>query len=144
MILPDLKNLFKSYLSEVGQEYTDFAERRWKSYQKRFKRYTHIFDIKPFNRWTDVLEQLNQQEQTDTERQDVGCQLWGILGRLIADRPTTDKEQDALKRRLFAYTDILETYGYTLQDIQQITGADELRTTLGQLDTTDSNYIFHG
>ena len=71
-----------------------------------------------------------------------GCQMWGIMGRLLAQQETTPNEIDAIKRRLFAFPNEAQKKDIYITDIQQITGSDELRNILNEYDPQDLAYMF--
>jgi len=71
-----------------------------------------------------------------------GCQMWGIIGRLLAHQETTAGEIDAIKRRLFAFPSEGLKKDIYMDDIQQISNADELRYTLNEYDPLDLANMF--
>jgi hypothetical protein len=75
--------------------------------------------------------------------EETGCQLWGIIGRFLTNKETTNKEQDAIKRRFFGYLDVMEQYEYTIQDIQQLTGPEEIKRLINELEPEDLANIFY-
>lgn len=89
------------------------------------------------------MRTLQRKNMDDIMPETTGCQLWGIIGAFIAHKPLTDTENDAIKRRLFAYTDIMETHTITLTDIQQLKTTDEIRNIINELTTPELNTIFY-
>lgn len=79
-----------------------------------------------------------------------GCQLAEPIVRLLQYKPLTNKEVDALQRRLFAYEDILDTHNITLQDIRDIRTKETkdyfmsyLRNTINKLTPTEAIHMFY-
>ena len=61
-----------------------------------------------------------------------GCQMWGIIGRLLVNQEVDSSEIDAVKRRLFAFPDQAEEIAFSREDIANISDADDLRWALGE------------
>jgi len=73
----------------------------------------------------------------------IGCQLGAVMGRFITYMPVTDREMDAIKRRLFGFMGIMEEHAYTVAWIQEIDTADELHMALNELSGRELGEIFH-
>lgn len=71
-----------------------------------------------------------------------GCQMWGIVGRLLADQEISGNEINAVKRRLFAFPEEAMKKDIYLEDVQDITGAYELKGALNAYDPTDLARMF--
>lgn len=72
-----------------------------------------------------------------------GCQLWGTIGQFLTHQTITDKEIDAIKRRLFGFQDIMEKHEYTLADIQELSTPEDIRQTINELTPTDIAEMFY-
>lgn len=73
----------------------------------------------------------------------MGCQLWGIMGKFLIYEAITDKELDAMKRRLFGYLDVIKDIGYDISAIQVIKDADMLRTVINEMKPHHLAEIFY-
>lgn len=61
-----------------------------------------------------------------------GCQMWGIIGRLLVNQEVTPQEIDAVKRRLFAFPDQAEDIAFSREDIANLKDGDDLRWALNE------------
>jgi hypothetical protein len=75
--------------------------------------------------------------------EETGCQTWGIMGRVIMGAEVTDKELDVLKRRLFAFGDIMFKHNITITDVREITDPEELRFTFNEFTREELERMFY-
>ncbi len=73
----------------------------------------------------------------------MGCQLWGIMGKFLTYEQLTPHELDAMKRRLFAYLDVIKDIGYDISAIQVIKNEDMLRTVINEMKPEHLGEIFY-
>jgi len=71
-----------------------------------------------------------------------GCQLWGVMGRFLTYKDTTDDELDAIKRRLFGFMDINEGHDLSLQDIRELKTQEEIRAIINEYDPEELAEMF--
>jgi hypothetical protein len=75
--------------------------------------------------------------------EETGCQTWGIMGRVILGAEITDKELDVLKRRLFAFGDIMFKHDIGITDVRNIKDAETLRFTFNEFTREELERMFY-
>ena len=73
----------------------------------------------------------------------VGCQLWGVIGRLLTDKEITDNELNAIKRRFYGFQGILIARGYQYSDINILQSPIEIKGVINELEPVDIAFMFH-
>ena len=71
-----------------------------------------------------------------------GCQLEGIIGRLLTDREITDQETDAIKRRLYAFQGVMIARGFQYEDINVLKTPQDIKGLINELTPSDVAWMF--
>jgi len=78
----------------------------------------------------------------DLTPETMGCQLWGIMGRFLRYEALTNKEIDAIKRRMFGFMETMEKHDFTIEDIRELRTPDEIRGVINELTLTEAGEMF--
>jgi len=72
----------------------------------------------------------------------MGCQLWGIMGRFLTYEAMTDRELDAIKRRMFGFMDTMEKHDFTIEGIRELRTTDDIRGAINELTLIEAGEMF--
>jgi len=78
----------------------------------------------------------------DLTPEEMGCQLWGVMGRFLTYGAMTDREIDAIKRRMFGFMDTMKKHDYTMQDIRELATQDDIRGAINELTLIEAGEMF--
>ncbi len=72
-----------------------------------------------------------------------GCQMWGIMNNFLLHNSLTDRELDAIKRRLFGFGQIMWKHDIGISDIQGIADPVELRMMINEFTGDELAEMFY-
>jgi len=78
----------------------------------------------------------------DLTPEEMGCQLWGVMGRFLTYGAMTDREIDAIKRRMFGFMETMERHDFTIDDIRELRTPDEVRGAINELTLIEAGEMF--